>query len=128
VTTKINALCDALGNPIRIIIDEGKAHDMRQAPDLVEGLCSTELIADKGYDSDALAAQLEAQGCGVVIPARRGRKSPRIHDPDKYKHRFLVEIFFQRIKRNRRVATRYEKLAVTFSGMIHLAAILVWLR
>ncbi len=49
-------------------------------------------------------------------------------DTAVYKHRFLVEVFFQRIKRYRRIATRYEKLAITFGGMVLLASILVWLR
>jgi transposase len=38
-----------------------------------------------------------------------------------------VENFFQRIKRNRRIAMRFEKLAANFLAMVHLAAIVVWL-
>ena len=51
----------------------------------------------------------------------------RSYDRDLFRSRFLVEQFFARIKRCRRVATRYEKLAVTFLGMVLLACILVWL-
>jgi four helix bundle protein len=62
-----------------------------------------------------------------VIPPRRGRRIERRYDRDLFKSRFLVEQFFGRIKRCRRVATRYEKLAVTFLAMVLLACILVWI-
>lgn len=101
---------------------------MRFGPELVLELSSTTLIGDKGYDSDAFVKQLEDQGCSVIIPARAKRKAPRSHDTDSYKHRYLVEVYFQRIKRFRRIATRYEKLAVTFGGMVLIASILLWLR
>jgi transposase len=61
-----------------------------------------------------------------VIPSRRNRLVPRDYDRDVFKSRSLVEQFFQKVKRCR-VATRYEKLAVTFLGMVLLACILVWL-
>jgi len=44
------------------------------------------------------------------------------------KARCLVEHFFQKIKRHRRIAMRFEKLARNFLAFVHLAAILVWLR
>lgn len=72
-------------------------------------------------------AQIESQGSEAVIPPRRGRRVERSYDSDLFKSRFLVEQFFARIKRCRRVATRYDKLAVTFLGMVLLACILVWL-
>lgn len=122
------ALVDGLGNPTCISLGEGNGHDMRYAPDLVKGLESTTLVGDKGFDADHFVAQLVEQGCSVVIPARSNRKSPRDYDTATYRHRYLVEVFFQKIKRNRRVATRYEKLAATFIGMVQLASILVWLR
>jgi len=126
-TTKIHARVDGLGNPTRIEITEGQVHDMKAAPSLIEGLESTTVLADKGYDSDALIDQVERQGCAAVIPPRRNRKQKRTYDKDVYAHRRSVEHFFQKIKRNRRVATRYEKLSVTFLGMVLIASILVWL-
>jgi len=98
-----------------------------QAPALLKDATSTSVLADKGYDSDAIVAQIEAQGSRAVIPPRRGRRVERPYDRDLFKSRFVVEQFFARIKRCRRVATRYEKLAVTFLGMVLLACILVWL-
>jgi transposase len=98
-----------------------------QAQELLKDAASTSILADKGYDSNAVIAQIEAQGSRAVIPPRRGRRVERPYDRELFKSRFLVEQFFARIKRCRRVATRYEKLAVTFLSMVLLASILVWL-
>lgn len=120
-------LVDGLGNPTKVELTEGQVHDVTQAPHMLERATSTFVIADKGYDSNAVVAQIEAQGSQAVIPPRRGRRIERAYDRNLFKSRFLVEQFFGRIKRCRRVATRYEKLAVTFLAMVLLACILVWL-
>ena len=120
---------DGLGNPTKIELTEGQVHDVTQAPEMlkVKDAMSTSVLADKGYDSNAVVAQIESQGSRAVIPPRRGRLVERPYDRDLFKSRFLVEQFFAKIKRCRRVATRYEKLAVTFLAMVLLACILVWL-
>jgi transposase len=118
---------DGLGNPTKIQLTEGQTHDVTQAPQMLKEATSAFVLGDKGYDSDAVVAQIEAQGSQAVIPPRRGRRVVRAHDRDLFRSRFVVEQFFARIKRCRRVATRYEKLAVTFLGMVLLACILVWL-
>ena len=48
-------------------------------------------------------------------------------DTHLYRERFLVENFFQRKKRWRRVAMRFEKLARNYLAFLHLASVLVWL-
>lgn len=126
-STKIHAVVDALGNPTKIALTEGQVHDVTQAAEMLKEAVSTFVLADKGYDSNAVVAQLESQGSLAVIPPRHGRLIERAYDRHLYKSRFLVEQFFARIKRCRRVATRYEKLAVTFLAMVLLACILVWL-
>ena len=126
-STKIHAVVDTLGNPTKIALTEGQVHDVTQAAEMLKEAVSTFVLADKGYDSNAIVAQLESQGSLAVIPPRRGRLIERAYDRHLYKSRFLVEQFFARIKRCRRVATRYEKLAVTFLAMVLLASILVWL-
>jgi len=126
-TTKIHAVVDSLGNPTKIELTEGQVHDVTMAPELLRFLSSTMILADKGYDSNAVIAQIESQGCQSVIPARRCRLETRNYDRHVFKSRYLVEHFFQKIKRHRRICTRYEKLAVTFLGMIILACILLWI-
>jgi transposase len=118
---------DSLGNPTKVLLTEGQVHDVTQAPEMLKDAVSKSVLADKGYDSDAVVAQIEAQGSRAVIPPRRGRRMERPYDRHLFKSRFLVEQFFARIKRCRRVATRYEKLAVTFLAMVILACIIVWL-
>ena len=118
---------DGLGNPTKIELTEGQVHDVTLAQEMLKDATSTSVLADKGYDCNAVVAQIEAQGSLAVIPPRRGRLIERPYDHVLFKSRFLVEQFFAKIKRCRRVATRYEKLAVTFLGMVLLACILVWL-
>lgn len=118
---------DGLGNPTKIELTEGQVHDVTQAPEMLIEAGNRSVLADKGYDSDAVVAQIESQGSRAVIPPRRCRRVERSYDRDVFKSRFLVEQFFAKIKRCRRVATRYEKLAVTFMAMVLLACVLVWL-
>lgn len=122
---------DALGNPTKIELTEGQVQDVTMAPrmlsEAVLRFAGTTVIADKGYDANSVVALIESMGSQAVIPPRRHRKVKRSYDRDIYKHRYLVEHMFQKIKRCRRVATRFEKLAVTSLGMVLLACILVWL-
>lgn len=118
---------DALGNPVRLELTGGQVHDVNQAAGLLDGITDSNIIADKGYDSNLVVEQLVGQSCRVVIPPRSNRKEQRTIDRALYKERHLVENFFQRIKRNRRIAMRFEKLALHFLSMVYFAAVLVWL-
>jgi len=117
---------DALGLPVRLELTEGQTQDVTQATKLLENIHDANVIADKGYDSNEVVAFVEARGCTAVIPPRKCRKVRREIDRHLYKERFLVECFFQKIKRNRRVAMRFEKLAAHFMAMLTIASILVW--
>lgn len=85
------------------------------------------VIGDRAYDAAALREQLKRQGCRVVIPSNPTRKVQRRYDRVLYKMRHRVENFFQRLKRFRRVATRYDGLARTFAAMVALASAITWL-
>jgi putative transposase len=100
---------------------------MRVAPELLSGIVNAYVAGDSAYDARALVDQLEAQGCLVVIPSNPTRAALRHIDKHLYKERHLVEIFFQRIKRFRRISMRYEKLSRNFLAFVQLAAVLVWL-
>jgi len=119
---------DALGNPLRIILTEGQVHDIRQAEALIEGFACEKVLADKGYDSDKFREVIASQGAEAVIPPKRSRKEPIPYDKDVYKERNLVECFFNKIKNFRRIATRYDKTALSFTAMLALAAAMIWLR
>ncbi len=127
-STKINAVVDALGLPLRFILTPGNVHDSRQAEALIEGLDFDKLLADKGYDSDRFRAVIAAAGAEVVMPSIGSRLTPIPYDKHTYKERNLVERFFCWIKQFRRIATRYEKTATSFAAMLYVAAALVWLK
>lgn len=86
------------------------------------------VIADKGYDSDAFVEAIESRGAEAVIPPKKNRVKQRVYDKHLYKERNLAERFINRIKRFRRVATRYEKTARNFLAFVRVASIMVLLR
>ena len=127
-STKINAVVDALGNPLRFILTGGQVHDSKQSEILIEGFDFDKLLADKGYDSDRFRAVICAAGAEAVIPSIGARTKPIPYDKDTYKERNLVERFFCLIQQFRRIATRYEKTATSFAAMLFLAGAMVWSR
>jgi transposase len=86
------------------------------------------LLADKGYDSDAIRADLKARGIRPVIPPRSNRKKPIRWSKRLYRARSWIECKIGHLKINRTIATRYDKLASSFLSMLHLGAIKIWLK
>jgi len=85
------------------------------------------VIADEGYDSNALIEAVEASGAQASISPRSNRTTQRKTDWHRYKARNLIERFFNRLKQFRRLATRYDKLASRFNAFLHLACAYIWL-
>ena len=79
-----------------------------------------------GYDANSLRARLAATDTEAVIPSTRSRKIPIPHDAEAYRDRNLIERAFGRLKDWRRIATRYDKLAVNFASAVAIAAIIIW--
>ena len=125
---KIHAVTDALGLPVRFILTGGQAADITQAIPLMEGIATGALLADKGYDADALLDWLKERSITAVIPPKANRKVQRDCDWYLYKERHVVECMFGRLKYYRRIATRFEKKASHFKEMLAFAAVLLWLR
>ena len=87
------------------------------------------LIADKGYDSDAIRNKTREHGMKPVIPKLKNAKQPNPDfDSYLYKLRHLVENMFARLKQFRSIATRYEKLVRNFESVIYLACIIFMLK
>ena len=85
------------------------------------------LAADKAYSSGQVRRYLRRRGISAVIPRKSNeRRAPRF-DRATYRARNRVERLINRLKQYRRVATRYEKLAVNYLAMVTIAAILIWL-
>lgn len=127
MSTKIHAVVDGLGNPLRWILTGGEVADITQAATLIEGLQAQAVVGDKGYDADALIALISVAGAKAVIPPRSNRREQRAYDRHVYKDRNLVERFFNRLKQFRRIATRYEKLANNFISLLNLVCTYIWL-
>jgi len=86
------------------------------------------IIADKGYDSEQLRAQIEMNGMKVVIPRKKNSKRGNEGlDWHLYKCRHLVENAFARLKHFRAVATRYDKLGRNYESVVALACAFLWL-
>ena len=102
--------------------------DCAQANGLIEGLSAEHLIADKGYDSDAIVEQAKRQGMQAQIPPRKHRKEPRVWDKYLYKLRHLVENAFRDLKQWRGIATRYAKRADSFLAAVHIRCLMLWIR
>lgn len=99
---------------------------MKVASEMLAGIASAYVVGDSAYSSAALVDDLRARGCNVVL-ATNPTHRPRRIDTHLYRERCLVEHFFQRIKRYRRVAMRFDKLARNFLAFVQLASVLVWL-
>lgn len=82
------------------------------------------VVADAAYDSDAIRERGRRLKAQVCIRPNPGRKVKKRSDREVYRHRNQIERFFGRIKRCRRIATRYEKKAVNFAGFVCLAALI----
>jgi len=87
---------------------------------------SSELVGDKGYDSNELRAWLASRGTTAVIPPKKHRKAQLDCDPAIYKQRNVVERMFCRFKDWRRVATRFDRNIKTFMATIAIAATVIW--
>jgi transposase len=129
LTTKIHALVDALGRPIRLKLTEGQAHDGRSGADMVDAIGAGQtLLADRAYDSDGLRDTLAARGAVANIKLMPTRKRFPAFDPALYKQRNQIERFFSKLKHFRAIATRYDKRDDNFMASVQLASIRIWLR
>ncbi|WP_240669003.1 IS5 family transposase [Dyella sp. M7H15-1] len=126
--TKIHLAVDAHGMPVRILVTEGTRADCSQAAELIKDIPAEHLMADKGYDSDAIVEQAHEQGMQAHIPPRKNRKEPRDYDTYLYRHRHLVENAFLYLKQWRGVATRYAKNLSSFLAAVQIRCLVMWLR
>ena len=94
---------------------------------MIDGFEMKHLLADKGYDSNAIVAKVKEQGAQAVIPPRKNRKEPRAYDKELYKLRHLVENAFLHLKRWRGIATRYAKNLSSFVAALQIRCLAIWL-
>ncbi|WAH59978.1 IS5 family transposase [Pseudomonas silvicola] len=138
LTTKIHMLCDANGTPLRFLLSGGQASDISHAQPLLDEVSIPSrqlgrprkrckwLLADKGYDAEALRRYCDQYRMQPVIPLRSMKRKPkpglpRLFDRPKYRQRNIIERMFGWLKENRRIVTRFDKLAKSYAAMVSLA-------
>lgn len=151
LTTKIHQVVDGRGRPLAAIVTGGQRNDGAvltqvlaeiHVPRLGPGRARSRpgaVIADRAYAAGVIRTELRRRGITAVIPqkgdqvaarARRGRHGgrPPGFDAQAYRGRNVVERYFALVKQWRGLATRYDKLAITYRAAVTLCAILTWLR
>ncbi|WP_156457988.1 IS5 family transposase [Sphingomonas sp. Leaf412] len=129
LSTKINALVDQDGLPLRVTLSPGQASDKAAVEALIDGLPpAAALVADRGYDARAIIDLVRSRGGCAHIPTQRDRKVQRSIDPAIYRRRNAVERYFCKLKHFRRIATRFDKLARNFLAAVLLASTRIRLR
>ena len=129
-STKIHARANALGLPIGVTLSPGEAHDVTGYDDLMAERDSDPgaMLGDKGHDSDPVRQDLRDRGTAPEIPTKRSRKVQYCVDEQLYALRARIECFFNKLKNNRRVATRYDQSSTSFLGFVLLGCIRIWIR
>lgn len=124
-TTKLHVRCDARGLPLGFVLTPGKTRDVRGFAPLFRMIDDRieAFLSDRGYDADAVREETAMAGIEAMIPAKSNRRSPIAHDREKYRWRNLIERLFNKLKNWRRVATRYDKTAVSYLGFVALASV-----
>lgn len=149
-TTKIHLACDGHGRPLTLLLTAGNINDCTMFTQVLAGIWMPKpgrgqswkrprrVLADKGYSTRAIRAHLRSRGIAATIPERvdqqanrrrrgSGGGRPPVFDPVAYRRRNVVERCFNRLKQYRAIATRYDKTATSYRGMLDLATLLMWL-
>ncbi|MEJ5020981.1 IS5 family transposase [Ochrobactrum vermis] len=129
-TSKLHCLADARGRPLAFHLTVGETADCKAYDTLISlpEQAPQALLADKGYDADAIRNDLASRNIEPVIPGRANRRVKIEYDRTLYKQRNLIERMFGRLKINRAIATRYDQLAESFISMVHIATPRYWLK
>lgn len=111
------------------MLTAGQASDKAAVPALIVGLPPAQaLIADRGYDAQAIVDLVAQTGGQAHIPTQRNRQNQRSVERELYRKRNLIERFFNKLKHFRRIATRYDKLARNYLAAAFIAATRLWTR
>lgn len=123
MSTKIHAVVDRHGLPVRLLLTPGQASDKTTFPQLIEGLSlARDVVADRGFFARTIIDLIQAGGATAHIPSQSNVRVRRVVDREIYRQRNLVERFFNKLKHFRRIATRFDKLARNYLAAVLMAA------
>lgn len=129
LTTKIHALVDGNGLPIKLKLTAGQAHDGRAATDMLGEIgLGQVLLADSAYDSDAMRTMLSERGAWANVKPMPNRVRIPNFSKSLYRCRNVVERFFNKLKHFRAIATRYEKHDENYLALVKLASARICMR
>ena len=119
-----------MGLPIAIALTAGEVSDYKGYRPIMdaEGPAPKVLLADKGYDADFIRDDMGRRGGFAMIPTKRNRLVQLPVDGAIYALRNIIERCFNKLKNARRLATRYDKTANSYSGFIHVISIRLWMK
>jgi transposase len=125
----VHLLCDGNGTPLAVALSPGQEHESQRLIPLMEDVLlwpqqPAKLAGDKGYSADWIREWLTDRGIKPVIPYKKNEKGHGTRfDRKSYRRRNIIERCVNSLKWFRRIATRYEKLAIHYLGMMTLAII-----
>lgn len=139
IGTKIHLVCDGRGLPITVAISPGQAHEATFCLDVIDAIeirspvgrprqRPDRLAGDKGYSSRNIRQGLKDRSIKPVIPTKKNEKHDSRFDKKSYRKRNIIERCIGWIKESRRIATRYEKLAIHYLGMVKIGMLMRYLR
>lgn len=127
----MHLVTERAGQPIVVALTAGQRHESPQAIPLLEQATDRmwpEAVAgDKGYSASELRNWLQERAIEPVIPYREDELGDHEYDRDASRERPIIERAINRLKRHRRIATRYDKLASSYLAMVTIACILEWI-
>ena len=127
--TKLAVIVDRLGRAVGLNLVPGYRHDLKAVELLMDKFAGRFVLADRDFDAKAFREKLLGLGATPCIPPRQTNRIQYYYSTLAYAHRHVVENwFFARIKRRRRISTRYEKHSETFLAFVTLATVLDWLH
>ena len=150
LSTKLHLACDGHGRPLSVVLTGGNVNDCTVFEYVMTGVSfprpgpgrtatrPVRVLADKGYSSRAIREYLRRRRIPATIPERRDQQAnrqrrgraggrPPAFDTVAYRRRNIVERCFNQLKQFRAIATRYDKTALSYQGMIDLATLTLWL-
>ncbi len=128
LNSKIHLAVDKRGLPVRVKITAGNVNDNVEAIEVLDGLPINKLLADKGYDTDAIIDFAKNNEIEAVIPPKSNRKKQRYYDKQLYRMRHIVENAFLWFKRWRGIATRYCKNSRSFLASVQIRCLFLHLK